>query len=122
MRTCLLAEAGESILDFKPDTFPTLTGTELLFSADAESIELIGPVVDGRLSRVRSSEPRDFLYGWPTVVVADSSGRTKVAPLFVVTGEAEKSLSSGVWKLTPKTDPDLNIALLSGRVFDPAVF
>jgi len=121
LRTCLLAEAGESILDFKPDTFPTLTGTELLFSADAESIELIGPVVDGRLSRVRSSEPRDFLYGWPTVVVADSSGRTKVAPLFVVTGEAEKSLSSGVWKLTPKTDPDLNIALLSGRVFDPAV-
>ena len=120
LRTCLLAEAGESVLDFNSNDFPTLAGTEQLFSSNASSFVLTGAVVDGRLSRVRNTGPRDFLYGWPTVVVGDASGRTKVAPLFVVTGEAEKDSVSGRWTLTPKTDPDLNVALLSGRIFDPA--
>ncbi len=120
LRTCLLAEAGESVLDFKQDDFPTLAGPEELFSSNASSIVMTGAVVNGRLSRVRNAGPRDFLYGWPTVVVEDANGRIKVAPLFVVTGEAEKDLKSGTWTLTPSSDPDLNIALLSGRVFDPA--
>ena len=119
LRNCLLAEAGESILPFSPDAFPTLDGTERLFSTNASSISLTGPVVDGRLSRVRNTGPRDFLYGWPTVVVDDVNGRTKVAPLFVVTGETEKNLKTGVWTMAPKSDSDLNIALLSGPVFDP---
>jgi len=120
LRTCLLAEAGESVLDFNQDDFPTLAGPEELFSSSASSIVMTGAVVNGRLSRVRNTGPRDFLYGWPTVVVEDANGRTKVAPLFVVTGEAEKDLKNGTWTLTPSSDPDLNIALLSGRIFDPA--
>lgn len=120
LRTCLLAEAGESVLDFNQDDFPTLAGPEELFSSSASSIVMTGAVVNGRLSRVRNTGPRDFLYGWPTVVVEDANGRTKVAPLFVVTGEAEKDLKSGTWTLTPSSDTDLNIALLSGRIFDPA--
>jgi hypothetical protein len=107
-------------LDFNSDDFPTLGGTEQVFSSSAPSIVLTGAAVDGRLSRFRNTGPRDFLYGWPTVVVDDANGRTKVAPLFVVTGEVEKDLTSGTWKLTPASDPDINIALLSGRVFDPA--
>ena len=120
LRSCLLAEAGESVLDFNSDDFPTLGGTEQVFSSSAPSIVLTGAAVDGRLSRVRNTGPRDFLYGWPTVVVDDANGRTKVSPLFIVTGEAEKDLKSGTWTLTPTSDPDINIALLSGRVFDPA--
>ena len=120
LRTCLLAEAGESVLDFNADDFPILAGTEQVFSSSATSIVLAGAVVDGRLSRVRNTGPRDFLYGWPTVVVDDANGRTKVAPLFIITGEVEKDLTSGTWTLTPTSDPDLNIALLSGRIFDPA--
>lgn len=121
LRTCLLAEAGESVLDFQSDALPTLAGVEQLLSSSAPSIVLEGAVVEGRLSRVRNTGPRDFLYGWPTVVVDDANGRTKVAPLFVVTGEAEKDLANNVWTFTPTTDPDLNIALLSGRIFDPAI-
>ena len=120
LRTCLLAEAGESVLDFDSEDFSTLTGPEELFSTSTTAIVMTGAVVDGRLSRARNTGPRDFLYGWPTVVVDDANGRTKVAPLFVVTGEAEKDLVNGTWTLTPKSDPDLNIALLSGRIFDPA--
>jgi very-short-patch-repair endonuclease len=121
LRTCLLAEAGESVLDFQSESFPTLAGVEQLLSSSAPSVVLKGAVVEGRLSRVRNTGPRDFLYGWPTVVVDDANGRTKVAPLFVVTGEAEKDSANGVWTFTPTTDPDLNIALLSGRIFEPAI-
>ena len=120
LRTCLLAEAGESILDYTPDNHPTLSGIEQIFSGNAESIVLAGQVVDGRLRRARNPGPRDFLYGWPTVVVSDANGRTKVAPLFVVNCEAEKNSTTGSWKLSPKSDPDLNVALLSGRIFDAA--
>lgn len=120
LRSCLLAEAGETVLDYTLDKHPTISGIEQIFSGNAESIVLTGQVVDGRLSRARNTGPRDFLYGWPTVVVNDANGRTKVAPLFVVNCEAEKDSTSGTWKLSPKSDPDLNVALLSGRIFDPA--
>ena len=107
-------------MDFNPADSPTIAGTEDLFSSNAPSIVLTGAAVRGRLSRVQNTGPRVVLYGWPTVVVDDTNGRTKVAPLFVVTGEAENDLSIGAWTFTPTSDPDLNIALLSGRIFDPA--
>ena len=116
----MLAEAGESIIDLNLQNFSTISGTEQLFSLNADSIVLSGPVIETKLKRLRNTGPRDFLYGWPTVVVDDPNGRTKVAPLFVVTCEAEKSTTSGAWSMSAKSDPDLNVALLSGRIFDPA--
>jgi very-short-patch-repair endonuclease len=55
------------------------------------------------------------------VVVSDPHGRLIAAPLFVVSAEATFDQVSGQWTLTSKSDPDINVALMSGRVFDPAI-
>lgn len=121
LRTCILAEAGESLFNFNDSKFPTISGVEQLFSKGLQSVVVEGPVIDQRLGHLRSSEPREFLYGWPTVVVPDPTGRVKVAPLFVVTCEFTRDSNMNSWKMEPKSDPDLNVALLSGKVFDASI-
>ena len=63
LRTCILSEAGDSVIDFKENDFPTLSGQEKLFALGITSTEIRGPFVDSKLSRVRSDGPREQLYG-----------------------------------------------------------
>jgi len=119
--SCILAEAGESLFDYDNSKFPTVAGLEQVFSGSAKQVEVSGPGIDQRLGRNGSTEPQEFLYGWPTVVVSDKYGKVKVAPLFVVLCDLTIDPDSRIWQMEQKTDPDLNIALLSGNVFDASI-
>lgn len=118
LRTCILSEAGDSVIDFKENDCPTLSGQEKLFALGVTSAEIRGPFVDSKLSHVRSDGPREQLYGWPTIVMNDASGRTKVTALFVTNCLVSRKSNTSSWTIEPKSDPDLNVALLSGKIFD----
>ena len=118
LRTCLLAEAGETVIEFVAGRFPTVSGQEHLLTTNSSSAILRGAFVDQNLRKNQSTDNREYLYGWPTVVVNDIFGRTKVAPLFVIACSIKKDPIADHWIIETTSDPDLNIALLSGKIFD----
>ena len=66
------------------------------------------------------SRTRSIIYGWPTVVVIDRDHMPKVAPLFAVPVELERS-AEGLWIMHATVEPEFNLAITASRLFDPSV-
>jgi len=112
LRDCLLAEATENlIIDYSETTMPMLDGSEGLFSSRVSTSLVSGQRVSARLKNAASGS-RDLLYGWPLVVMKDRRHRLKAAPLFVASVGVEPGSVSGPWKISLRSEPDLNTGLL----------
>ena len=66
------------------------------------------------------SRTRSIIYGWPTVVVIGRDHMPKVAPLFAVPVELERS-AEGQWTIHATIEPEFNLAITASRLFDPSV-
>lgn len=66
------------------------------------------------------SRTRSIIYGWPTVVVIGRDHMPKVAPLFAVPVELERS-AEGLWTIHATIEPEFNLAITASRLFDPSV-
>ncbi len=73
-----------------------------------------------KLADELESRARSIVYGWPTVVVIDRDHKPKVAPLFAVPVEPDRS-SDGKWTLRATIEPEFNLAVTASHLFDPAV-
>ena len=114
---CIEAEAAKSLVPFvRQDSQWFLhRGEEQLVVGQSDSTLMPSELADKLESRTRS-----IIYGWPTVVVIDRDHMPKVAPLFAVPVEAERS-SDGQWTIQATIEPEFNLAITASRLFDPSV-
>ena len=91
------------------------TGEEQLIVGQSDSTPAPGGLPDKLSSRTLP-----IIYGWPTVVVTDRDHVSKIAPLFVVQIEPERSTDNH-WTLHAITEPELNLAITASGIFDLSI-
>lgn len=90
-------------------------GPELLITGRADTLAL-SSAASGLFD---AAEDDAVYYGWPTVVLADRTGRLRVAPLVHV--ELEASSADAPDEAVAATEPTLNAGLLTETFFGPDI-
>ena len=122
---CLEAEAAEGVARFidKDSKWFHYEGTEELLVAGIATDSIPAPT---RLAITLDNDTEDeatqhyLIYGWPTLVYPGERSHVSVAPLFVVSAEADRD-DSGSWQIAATTEPEINPSLGALGYFDRAV-
>jgi len=114
---CIEAEAAKSLVPFVGQDSQWFLHPEKEQLVVGESDSTLAP---RKLAEKLESRKRSIIYGWPTVVVIDRDHKPKVAPLFAVPVELDRS-TEGQWTIQATIEPEFNLAITASRLFDPSV-
>ena len=119
---CIEAETANSLVPYtKANSLWFIhLGVEELVVGQSDSTPAPGKLADQLNSANRAPNQRSIIYGWPTVVVIDRDRKPKVAPLFSVQIEPERS-PANEWRLNATVEPEFNLAITAGGLFDPSI-
>ena len=95
-------------------------GEEKLVVGHSDSMSAPDTLADTLTSPADSENRRTVIYGWPTVVMIDHDRKPKVTPLFVIQTEMKEDSVNG-WQLHATTEPEFNVAITAGGIFDPSI-
>ena len=121
-RRCIEAEAAQSLVPYtrSDSLWFSHPREEQLVVGDSDSIPAPGKLADKLSSPADTANRRTVIYGWPTVVMIDHDRMPKVAPLFIVQIEQKQDSVNG-WQLHAITEPEFNVAITAGGIFDPSI-
>ncbi len=115
---CVLAEAANTLARFRDrgrNWFPHDGRSELLVTGLRDSI----PVPVALRRHLDQRNDLSYIYGWPTLVARDQKNHPMIAPLFMVPVRPERRHS--VWVVDAKSEPELNLSIVAGNLFDLAM-
>ncbi len=115
---CVLAEAANTLARFRDrgrNWFPHDGRSELLVTGLRDSI----PVPVALRRHLDQRNDLSYIYGWPTLVARDQKNHPMIAPLFMVPVRPERR--HGVWVVDAKSEPELNLSIVAGNLFDLAM-
>ena len=115
---CVLAEAANTLARFRDrggNWFPHDGRSELLVPGPRDSI----PVPVALRRHLDQRNDLSYIYGWPTLVARDQKNHPMIAPLFMVPVRPERR--HGVWVVDAKSEPELNLSIVAGNLFDLAM-
>ena len=95
-------------------------GEEKLVVGHSDSMPAPDTLADKLTSPADSENRRTVIYGWPTVVMIDHDRKPKVTPLFVIQTEMKEDSVNGC-QLHATTEPEFNMAITAGGIFDPSI-
>ena len=121
-RRCVEAEASQSLVSYArlDSLWFCHPGEEKLVVGHSDSIPAPDTLTDKVTSPADSESRRTVIYGWPTVVMIDHDRKPKVTPLFVIQTEMKEDSVNG-WQLHATTEPEFNVAITAGGIFDPSI-
>ncbi len=114
LRDCVQYEVSSRALRKSQAAYVPLRGTETLLTQGATSISADLPFRPAGRGQILSVQ-----YGWPLLIFQTPSRSSIVAPLLTVVCEMSAPNGTDPAKLTPITDPDLNVALFSPELLPP---
>jgi len=114
LRDCVQYEVSGRALRKSQAAYVLLRGTETLLTQGSVSISADLPFRPAGRGQTLSVQ-----YGWPLLIFQALNRSAIVAPLFTVVCEMSMPNGADPAKLTPITDPDLNVALFSPELLPP---
>lgn len=115
---CVLAEAANTLASYRDRDrrwFPHYGRSELLVTGEQDST----PVPPALRRHLDQRNDCTFIYGWPTLVATNQKNHPVIAPLFLVPVRPEHR--QGRWAADAESEPELNLSIVAGGLFDLAM-
>ena len=115
---CVLAEAANTLASYRDRDrrwFPHYGRSELMVTGEQDST----PVPPALRRYFDQRNDGTVIYGWPTLVATNQKNHPVIAPLFLVPVRPEHR--QGRWAADAESEPELNLSIVAGDLFDLAM-
>ncbi len=116
---CVLAETATTLVAFRDlDTRSYLhdTKSEHLVTGGRDWTPVPARLAEHLAAQDTKKRDAAFNYGWPVLVARNQKNHPVIAPVFLVSVRVEQR--DGQWIGTAKTEPEFNLSIVAGELFD----